>query len=60
MNKFLLHLLKYLGSIIILAGIAVLAVAQFKGVLVNTHLFIAGGLFIVGVLAEIIVNKRVM
>lgn len=59
MKKFLTLLFKYLGSILILCGVALLAIVQFKGILINTHLFIAGGLFIVGILAEIIINKHV-
>ncbi len=59
MKKFFISLLKYTGSILVLAGVAVLAIAQFKGILQNMHLFIAGGLFVLGILAEIIINKRI-
>lgn len=60
MKRFFTLLAKNTGSIIVLAGVAVLAIAQFQGVLQNNHLFIAGALFIVGILAEIIVNKRLI
>lgn len=60
MKKFLVSLVKHLGTIIVLAGVAVLAIAQFNNALQNTHLFIAGALFILGILAEVFVNKKVI
>lgn len=60
MKRFFTLLAKNTGSILVLAGVAVLAIAQFQGVLQNTHLFIAAGLFIVGIIAEVLVNKRLI
>lgn len=60
MKKFLTALVKHLGSIIVLAGVAVLAIAQFSNSLQNTHLFIAGALFIIGILTEVFINKKVI
>ena len=60
MKKFFTALVKHLGSIVVLAGVAVLAIAQFSNTLQNTHLFIAGALFIIGIVAEVIINKTVI
>ncbi len=57
--KFFKNLLKYLGVILVLCGVAVLAIAQFCGSLVNTHLYIAAALFLIGIIAQIVVNKLV-
>ena len=51
--------LKYLGPIIVLIAIAILAVAQFTAALTNTHLLIALVLFIIGIIVEIIINKKI-
>ncbi len=51
--------LKYLGPIIVLIGVAILAIAQFSGVLNNTHLLIAILLFIISIVVEIIVNRKI-
>lgn len=59
MKKFFTLLLKNLGLIIVLAGTVVLAATQFSGKLTNTTLVIAAALFVIGLLAQIIVNKRV-
>ncbi len=60
MKRFFTLLLKNTGSMLVLAGVAVLAIAQFQGVLQNTHLFIAGGLFVLGIISEVLVNKRLI
>ena len=60
MKRFLTLLAKNTGSILILAGVAVLAIAQFKNVLQNDHLLIAAILFIVGIIVEVIINKRLI
>lgn len=60
MKRFFTLLAKNTGSMLVLAGVAVLAIAQFNGALQNTHLFIAAGLFVVGIIAEVLVNKRLI
>ena len=60
MKKFFTPLVKQLGSIIVLAGVDVLAVAQFTNALQNTHLYVAAGLFVIGILTEVFVNKKVI
>ena len=57
--KFFKHLLKYLGVILVLCGVAILAIAQFSGSLANGHLYIAAALFLIGIIAQIVVNKVV-
>lgn len=59
MKRFFTLLLKNTGSILVLAGVAVLAYFQFNAILSNIHLFIAGALFVLGILAEIIVNRYI-
>ncbi|MDD2617951.1 MAG: hypothetical protein PHT87_04050 [Bacteroidales bacterium] len=59
MKKFFTLLLKNLGVIIVLGGTAVLAATQFTGNLSNTWLLVAAGLFVLGMLTQIYVNKRV-
>ncbi|MDD3079324.1 MAG: hypothetical protein PHH37_09510 [Paludibacter sp.] len=51
-------LLKYLGAIMILIGVAILAVYFFKQESSNTYLASAGGIMIVGFLSHIIINKN--
>jgi membrane protein YdbS with pleckstrin-like domain len=59
MKKILILLLKNLGIIIVLAGTVVLAATQFKGILTNTWLLVAAGLFVLGLITHIFINKRV-
>jgi hypothetical protein len=52
-------LLKYLGSIIILIGVALLAIYFFTKSSDNTYLASAGIIMIVGFLTHIITNKTI-
>ncbi|MDD2437830.1 MAG: hypothetical protein PHX50_16655 [Massilibacteroides sp.] len=52
-------LIKYLGVIILLIGVVVLAVPTFQGTLNNTLLIVGFTLIIVGYLGHIVINKKV-
>ena len=54
MNEFL----KYLGVIVLLIGVAVLAVPAFTGGMTNSTLLTGLALIIVGYLGHIALNKR--
>jgi hypothetical protein len=51
-------LLKYLGVIILLIGVAVLAVPSFLGGVNNTILLSGAGIIILGYLTHIFLNRR--
>jgi uncharacterized membrane protein HdeD (DUF308 family) len=53
------ELLKYLGVIILLIGVAVLAVPFLNGTQSNTLLLTGLGLIIAGFFAHIFINKRI-
>jgi hypothetical protein len=53
------NLFKYLGVIILLAGVAILAVPAFLGSVNNTILLSGIGVIILGYLAHIYFNKKV-
>ena len=51
--------LKYLGIVIVIAGVLVLAIPGLKHEVTNTSLTVGGILLVVGLLAHIIINKIV-
>lgn len=53
------QLVKYLGIIIILIGVAILAIPQFMGVTTNTTLGIGLVVMIIGLIAHIVINRYV-
>jgi len=53
------NFLKYLGSIILLIGTALLTVYYFKNTAENTLLITAGALMVCGLIAHVVINKYV-
>jgi hypothetical protein len=53
------EILKYLGALLVLVGVVILAVYYFGQSNSNTLLAVAGGTMVVGFLAHIIINKQV-
>lgn len=53
------NLLKYLGVIILLVGVAILAVPFMQGIQSNTLLLVGLALIVGGFLAHIFLNKKV-
>ncbi len=51
-------LLKYLGVIVLLIGVAVLAIPTITGGLSNTILLLGLGLIVLGYIGHIILNKK--
>ncbi|MGL4992939.1 MAG: hypothetical protein ACRC6R_02205 [Bacteroidales bacterium] len=52
------ELMKYIGVIITIIGVAILAVPQFMGSTTNTTLLAGLVTVILGIVAHIVVNKR--
>ncbi len=53
------NFLKYLGSILILIGVALLAFYYFGNMPSNTILASAGIIMVVGCIAHIVLNKKI-
>lgn len=51
--------LKYLGSILILIGVALLAFYYYGNMPSNTILATAGGIMVVGCITHILINRRI-
>jgi hypothetical protein len=52
------NLFKYLGVVILLIGVAILAVFYFLHTVTNTVLLSGMGIIILGYLAHIVLNRR--
>ncbi|MDR1645642.1 MAG: hypothetical protein LBS05_07470 [Tannerellaceae bacterium] len=52
------NLFKYLGVIILLIGVAILAVPAFTNGVNNTILLSGGGVIVIGYVAHIVLNKK--
>lgn len=52
------ELIKYLGVIVLLVGVVVLAVPAFQGALNNGILLVGLGIIILGYVGHIFINKR--
>ena len=52
------ELIKHLGVIVLLIGVAVLAVPFFNGTMTNTYLLTGVSLVILGYIGHIALNKR--
>ncbi len=52
-------LLKNAGLLVVMAGVIVLGIAVFIEVQTNSHLSISLGLIIGGLIAHIVINKKV-
>ncbi|MGL4805241.1 MAG: hypothetical protein ACRC26_02725 [Bacteroidales bacterium] len=53
------ELMKYLGVIIVIIGVAILAIPQFLGSTTNTTLATGLVVIIVGIISYILLNKRI-
>lgn len=53
------ELLKYLGVIIAIIGVAILAIPQFMGTTTNTTLMSGLVVIILGIVSFILINKRI-
>lgn len=53
------ELLKYLGVIIAIIGVAILAIPQFMGTTTNATLMTGLVVIILGILSFILINKRI-
>lgn len=53
------ELKKYLGVIVLLIGVVVLAVPAFQGALNNGILLVGLGIVILGYIGHIFINKRI-
>ncbi|MGL4781605.1 MAG: hypothetical protein ACRDD8_04355 [Bacteroidales bacterium] len=51
--------MKYLGVIIVIIGVAILAIPQFLGSTTNTTLATGLVVIIVGIISYILLNKRI-
>lgn len=54
------ELLKYLGSILILVGVVLLAIYHFGSNPTNAYLASAGIIMIVGCVTHVVINKRII
>lgn len=53
------ELIKYLGVIVILIGVAILAVPQFMGMTTNFTLGLGLVVMVVGLVGHIVINKNI-
>ncbi|MGL4333361.1 MAG: hypothetical protein ACRCZQ_08735 [Bacteroidales bacterium] len=53
------ELLKYLGVIIAIIGVAILAIPQFMGITTNATLMTGLVVIILGIVSFILINKRI-
>lgn len=53
------ELMKYLGVLIVIIGVAILAIPQFLGSTTNTTLATGLVVIIVGIISYILLNKRI-
>ncbi|MDL2222897.1 hypothetical protein LJB98_02230 [Bacteroidales bacterium OttesenSCG-928-M11] len=51
--------LKYLGIIIVLLGVCILAIPFFMGILSNQWLVVGGSFVVLGFLAYVLINKYI-
>lgn len=53
------QLIKYLGVIVLLIGVAILAISTFQGALNNGILVVGLATIVLGYLGHIFINKRI-
>lgn len=53
------NFLKYLGPILVLVGVAILAVYHFGSSQSNTYLVVGGLLMIIGAIGHVIINRKI-
>ena len=54
------ELLKYLGSILILVGVVLLAIYNFSSHPTNTYLASAAIIMVIGCVTHVVINKRIV